>query len=138
MNEYVQGKVGPPGITLIVLAVLGILAGIVGLLFQGVSAVSSIMMLVDSGAGADGWIAWFMGAGYQLVMSFISIFVWTFIAFAGNSMRNARNAPVVYAGAILACIPCCVSVCCCFGLPIGIWTIVTLQDEQVKAAFAEA
>ena len=138
MNEYVQSRVGPPGIVMMILAVLGILGGIGNLLLQGVSAVTSIMALVDSGAGADAWMAWFMNAGLGLVVSFISLFVWAFIGYAGNCMRTARNLGVVYAGSVLACIPCCVSLCCCLGLPVAIWTIVTLQDEQVQAAFAEA
>ena len=35
---------------------------------------------------------------------------------------------------ILSMIPC-LSPCCIFGLPLGIWGIIVLNDENVKAAF---
>jgi hypothetical protein len=38
----------------------------------------------------------------------------------------------------MAALPCCIGLpCCCFGLPVGIWAIVSMQDDQVKAAFSE-
>jgi hypothetical protein len=38
----------------------------------------------------------------------------------------------------MAMLPCCTGLCCCLALPVGIWAIITMQDDQVKAAFAEA
>ena len=38
------------------------------------------------------------------------------------------------AAMILSMIPC-LSPCCIFGLPLGIWGIIVLNDENVKAAF---
>jgi len=35
-------------------------------------------------------------------------------------------------------LPCCVGACCLVGLPAGIWSIMTLMDEEVKAAFQAA
>ena len=35
---------------------------------------------------------------------------------------------------ILAMIPC-ISPCCLLGLPVGIWSLVVLLDENVKASF---
>jgi hypothetical protein len=29
----------------------------------------------------------------------------------------------------------CLSPCCCLGLPIGIWALVVLLDNNVKASF---
>lgn len=37
---------------------------------------------------------------------------------------------------ILSMIPCCVSYSCVLGIPIGIWTLITLNNPDVKAAFA--
>ena len=56
-------------------------------------------------------------------------------AFAGMKLRSLQSPGIVYAGSILAAIPCCAGGCCCLGLPVGIWAIVVMQDEEVKAAF---
>lgn len=139
MNEYVQSKVGPPGIALAILGVVCILANMLGATFQLIGAIATIMDLVNSSAPVEAWVAWFTGQGYQIVMLCISAVISFVVLFAGLRLRSARSAPLVYLGAILAMLPCCgVGVpCCCFGLPLGIWAIVTMQDDQVKAAFAE-
>lgn len=138
MNEYVEGKVGPPGIALIVFGILALLLNLVGAAFQALGAVSQIMILLDSSAGTDQWVAWFTSQGISLIIM-LGGFIWSIIIIlAGARLRSARSAGLVYAGSVMAMLPCCVSYCCCLGLPLGVWAIMTMQDEQVKAAFAEA
>ena len=55
----------------------------------------------------------------------------------GMKLRQGEGAGMVYAGAGLAMVPCCSFVCCCFAFPAGAWAIVTMMDEDVKAAFAQ-
>jgi hypothetical protein len=72
----------------------------------------------------------------------ISAFVGLFLAFAlgavqifgGMQMKKLQNHTLAIVGAIAGIIPC--SICCVFGLPVGVWALVTLLDEQVKAAFS--
>lgn len=139
MNEYVQSKVGPPGIALALLGVLCILGNLFGATFQIIGAVATILDLVNSSAPTEAWVAWFMSQGYQIVMLLISALISVIVLVSGIRLRSARSAPLVYVGAVMAMLPCCGVgfPCCCFGLPLGIWAIMTLQDDQVKAAFAE-
>jgi hypothetical protein len=133
----VEEKVNLPGIALLVVGVLAILGNIGSLIWQGLTAIPAMMSLFEYGTSAD-WIAFAMGQGWGLAMTFIGIFMAFVVVFAGVKMRQLSGAGIVYAGAVIAMLPCCgVGVpCCCLGLPIGIWAIVTMQDEEVKSAFA--
>ena len=139
MNEYDQSKVGPPGIALALLGVLAILGNLLNAAWQLFAAMVTIMDLVNSSAAPEAWVAWFMSQGYGIVVVLFSACISIIVLAAGLRLRSARTGPLVYLGSILAMLPCCgVGVpCCCFGLPIGVWVIMTMQDDQVKAAFAE-
>lgn len=58
-----------------------------------------------------------------------------FVVFAGLQMRSLKNWGVALAGAILVMIPCSTNCCCCVGIPIGIWALITLTKPDVKSAF---
>ena len=137
MNEYVESKVGPPGIALAIFGLLCLLFNLAVVAIQGMSAVASILLLVEAGAGAEQWITWFLSTGIYLTMSLFSMLWSVVMILAGLRLRSGRSAALVYVGAVMAMLPCCAGYCCCFGLPLGIWAIVTMQDEQVKVAFAE-
>jgi uncharacterized BrkB/YihY/UPF0761 family membrane protein len=59
-----------------------------------------------------------------------------FVVFAGLQMRSLKNWGVSLAGAILVMIPCSTSCCCCLGIPVGIWALITLTKPEVKSAFS--
>ncbi len=136
MNEYVQSKVGLPGLALAILGMAAIVLNLLGGIVTLVTSMGTILALLDSGDSTS-WIAFATNTGWTFVMTLLSFATSFLVAFAGLRLRNARSSGVVYAGAIMAMNPCCFSYCCCIGLPIGIWAIVAMQDEQVKAAFAE-
>lgn len=138
MNEYAQEKVNGPGIALLVVGILGILGNLIGAIVQLISSMAQIIDAVSNGYGMEFWGPFLGGTGWQIIMTIIGFFVSFIVLFAGLRLRSLRSPGLVYAGAIMASLPCCVGVpCCCLGLPIGVWAIVTMQDEQVKAAFAE-
>ena len=56
------------------------------------------------------------------------------IIFGAWRMSTLRNRPLAMAGSIIAMIPC-FSPCFFIGLPIGIWSLVVLCDENVKRSF---
>jgi hypothetical protein len=138
MNEYVQGKVGPPGIALTIFGLVCVATNLLSGIYFLATSLSTIMSLVNSGADVGAWIAFLTSTGIWILMSLAAFFVSFVVTFGGLRLRSVRSAGLVYTGAVLAMIPCCVGWCCCwFGIPIGIWVIMTMQDEQVKAAFAE-
>ncbi len=59
-----------------------------------------------------------------------------FVIFGGLQMRGLKNWGVALAAAILAMLPCGSNCCCCVGIPIGIWALITLTKPEVKSAFS--
>ena len=50
------------------------------------------------------------------------------------SLLRASSYGLAMTGSIIAVIPC-LSPCCILGIPFGIWALVVLNDESVKAGF---
>jgi len=57
------------------------------------------------------------------------------IAFGGLQMTKFRMYGVALAASIVSMIPCFSCCCCVLGLPVGIWSLVVLSRQEVKAAF---
>lgn len=53
--------------------------------------------------------------------------------FGGVKMKKLESSGACIAGSITAMLPC--SLCCIFGLPIGIWALIVLNDSAVKRHF---
>jgi hypothetical protein len=68
------------------------------------------------------------------VAGILGILVGGFIIFASMKMRQLQSWPMAVAASVVAMLPC-LSPCCCIGLPIGIWALVVLFDQNVKASF---
>ena len=74
-----------------------------------------------------------IGIGFY-VLNFIMGVV---VAAAGWKMRNLESHTLCMVGAIALIIPCCGQVRWCWplGLGFGIWALVVLLNDEVKAAF---
>lgn len=125
-----EEKVNAPGIALMVVGVLTILTAL-GL--SGFSLFGLGMGLLNASDPVSFLMSSLTGVA-QLVMYLGGIVAGIVIVMAGSRLRGLQSSGMVYAGAVMALLPCCSS-CCCLGLPIGIWVIVTMQDDEVKAAF---
>lgn len=55
------------------------------------------------------------------------------VIFGGFNMWRLQRWNMSMAGAIASSVPC--SVCCFVTIPLGVWAIVTLLNEEVKQAF---
>jgi len=111
---------------------------VVNILLTLVTLVRSAPWAVfQSGAGAEVWLTWATVNGPTLFIGLLSMALSPLVMFAGARLRSAQSAGLVYVGAFLAGCPCCVGGCCCLGLPIAGWVIFAMQDQRVKAAFAE-
>lgn len=140
MNN-VPGKVKAPAIALIVVAGIGVFWCLLNL----VRAV--LMMLGHTSAGPFGTegmtgeqeeifqTVFLAGGVVGIFASIIGIGVAIFIILAALRMLSLRSYPLCIAASILAMIPC-ISPCCFLGLPVGIWTLVVLLSQDVKALFA--
>jgi hypothetical protein len=56
--------------------------------------------------------------------------------YGGLQMRLLKSFGFAMASAILVMIPCGSYWCCCLGVPVGIWALVTLNKPEVKSAFS--
>lgn len=141
MNEYVAGKVSLPGLLLQIFGALVILGNLLSIVLFFIQYGITLVMFLIAG-DMEAFMATLLsvipsavtGLGLPIA-SFIAAIV---IIMAGGKLKSTSSAGLVYAGAIFAMMPCCSNYCCCIGAGLGIWVLVTMQDEQVRSAFAEA
>jgi len=74
--------------------------------------------------------------GSGIFQSLIGLGFSGFVIFGGLQMRSLKNWGVALAAAIIAMLPCGTNCCCCLGIPIGIWALITLTKPEVKSAFS--
>jgi hypothetical protein len=70
-----------------------------------------------------------------IVTGLLSLAIGVAIFLGAMRMKSLTSYGFAMAAAVLAMVPC-ISPCCCLGLPAGIWAIVALMDQNVKASFA--
>lgn len=128
-----QSKVQGPGIALIVY-------GTLQLLLSCCLSVANILSLVGvfgddmaSAYSSMGPAAGMFSSGGGLVVAAPAVLISALIIFGGLKMKNLQSHSMAMAGAVCAMLPC--SACCCLGLGVGIWALVTLMNDEVKAAF---
>jgi hypothetical protein len=129
VSSAAQDMVNGPATALIVLAILGFVMQVAGLVMNllGTSFMPKGQMEqpawanIMSGAGA------IVGAVIGIVMSGL-------VLFGGLKMKKLESYGLVMTCSIISMIPC-VSPCCVIGLPIGIWAVVVLSKPEVKGAF---
>src|SRR5688572_8346951 len=86
------------------------------------------------GGGATDQYMQYMSGGLGVVSGIIGLGISAFIVWAAMQMKQLRNWNMSVAASIVAMIPC-IGPCCIIGIPIGIWSLMTLMKPEVKAAF---
>jgi hypothetical protein len=124
-------RINAPSIALMITGIVGGLLSLLMLIFNvfgfGLGA------LIAEEAGEDALEMLFSG-GLGAVSSLVGLAIAGFIIYGASKMKDLLAWGVAVAASIVAMIPC-VSPCCVLGLPIGIWCLVVLFDQQVKSAF---
>jgi len=123
-----QDRVNGPGIALMVVGALAILYALVSVPLNIVNFAHNPALQENNFPlpvlyGAIGFGA------------LIFLIVGVLIIVGGMKMRAMQSYGLAMAAAILAMVPCCDGMCCIVGLPIGIWALVVLMDQQVKQSF---
>lgn len=72
------------------------------------------------------------GVGVLVAVSVVKLLLDILTIIAGNQMRQLRSWTLSMSGAVVALLPC---FCCFLGLPMGIWAIIVLIDQDVKRSF---
>jgi hypothetical protein len=86
------------------------------------------------GFGESEALAGMLSGSVGLITGLIGVAIGGLMIFAGLKMQRLEDWTLCLIASIVAMIPC-VSPCCCIGLPIGIWALVVLLDDGVRAAF---
>jgi len=72
--------------------------------------------------------------GLWVPITFFRLALDGLVIFGALKMRRLESWNLSMAGAAAASIPC--SFCCFVTIPLGVWAIVTLVNDEVKQAFA--
>jgi hypothetical protein len=134
-----QELVNVPSMLIIVLGGLGVLLSLLGIVGSLGGSNDFAMQLVkalppEQQAKFGQMLASSRG-GSGIFQNIIGIACAAFTVYGGMQMRALKNWGLALAATILAMLPCGSSCCCCLGLPIGIWVIITLTKPEVKSAF---
>jgi len=119
-------QVNGPGLFMLITAGLSIAAAIVNL----IAIIFLNTALVGGGMQTEGQAI--IGIITGVPNTVISIIAGIFIMIGAIKMRKLESYGLAMTASILSilCCPCCV------GIGAGIWSLVVLNNEQVKAAFA--
>lgn len=128
-----QSKVQGPAIGLMVYGILQILASCLGIGLNLLSMTGVINQGAFSEFGGDAAMSSVMGGGLGLVMAVPGLVLSFIITFGGLKMKGLQSYGLAMAGAVCAMLPC--SCCCIIGIPLGIWALMTLMNDEVKLAF---
>lgn len=127
-SELVAG----PAIGLIVTAVFGFIATIIGVVWN---LVGPQMGMNQPGMDPEmqKFVTMFSGT-IGVISGILGFVVSGLILFGALKMKKCQGYGWAMTASILAVIPC-VSPCCLVGIPIGIWALIVLSKPEVKAQF---
>lgn len=123
--QRVQG----PAVGLLVTGALGILTALVSLLMN-IAGMGMSGLAGDQSAMA----ANVLSGGVGILFALVGLCSASFILWASLQMRKLEKRQLAFIASIVAMIPC-ISPCCIIGLPIGIWSLIVLNEPAVQQAF---
>jgi hypothetical protein len=124
--------VGPPAIGLIVTGIIGMLAQLANILLN---LLGMGMSGVAAASGDSGAVGGLMSGVIGLIWNGFCVLMGGLVIYGAIKMKSLKGYGVALTGAIIAAIPC-TSPCCFLGLPLGIWAIVVLMNQEVKSSFS--
>ncbi len=128
-EAYASSRVAGPAIALIVTGALGI-----AILLVNFASLFLQVGIMGGGRGGMQPFPMMMPAGIMSVQYVVSFILGIVVILGAIKMKNLQSYGFAMTASIIAMIPC-ISPCCLLGLPFGIWALVVLCDDQVKAAF---
>jgi predicted Zn finger-like uncharacterized protein len=135
-KEAALSMVSAPAIALIVVGVLDMISAVMYLLFSLVGG--GLQMLQPAGppgmnAGAMNAGGALAGTAVNVVSCLVAAAIGAVVLYGGLQMKSLKSRGWAMAASIITVIPCLT--CCLWGLPIGIWSLMTLNKDEVKRAF---
>lgn len=141
VDPAVQSKVKAPAIALIVLAALGEAASLVGLASSALNKAmfgDVMQQMREQGEEIPPFLEAMLSGSSTLglLLAIFNLCLWPIVAFGAIRMMQLRSRGLCLAAAVAAMVP---TQCCCFlGIGFGIWALVVLNRDDVRAAFGES
>lgn len=132
-NSSAVEKVKLPAIFLMITAGLGALMAVMSLISNLFGTGFNMANMGGMGEGNEQLIAMMTG-GMGVALSVVGLVMAGVVFFGASKMMKLEMYGLAISASVIAMIPC-VSPCCLLGLPIGIWSLVVLLNNEVKAAF---
>jgi hypothetical protein len=129
-----QNDLNVPSILLMIMAGLGILVALLGVVTGG-NQEQMAQLLSDPNLPPQAKSVLGSVAGASQGLNFFGVLLDLVMVFGAWQMRNLKMFPAAVASCIIAMLPCG-GCCCLFGLPIGIWALTILLRADVKAQFS--
>lgn len=131
-----KDAVSIPAILLMIASVMGVLFALLAVVASGESAMQWVLdnpnvpqnirdQLMNSPQDTTSGRLFY---GFQALLS-------AFVFFGALKMKNLQNYGVAMAAAIIACLPCCGPCYGCFSIPLGIWSLIVINQADVKQSF---
>ena len=134
-REAALQAVKGPAIALKVTAVLGFIAVGLGLAINILTLTGVHLGMEQLGDPQVQKLFSTLGGGLGIVQNIIGAAVGIVVFMGASRMQSLQNYQFAVTASILALVPC-VSPCCLFGLPFGIWALVVLNKPEVKSWFS--
>jgi hypothetical protein len=134
-DSKAKEAVAIPAILLMIAAVIGIVFALFVIAVSGETAMKWVVdnpnvpqelrdQIMNSPRDSSGRLFY----GFQAVLS-------AFVFFGALKMKNLQSYGLSMAAAIVACLPICGPCCGCISIPLGIWSLIVLNQADVKQAF---
>ncbi|MFB0565962.1 MAG: hypothetical protein ACETWK_09830 [Candidatus Aminicenantaceae bacterium] len=123
-------QVSGPSVGLLVTGILGVVLELTS--FISLLIGTSVCTFLEDDI-PDKYVGFFEGS-FWLGSSLVGLLVAGFIIYAALKMKELTQWGLCVVASVLAMIPC-ISPCCIVGLPMGIWCLVVLTKDDIKAAF---
>jgi predicted lysophospholipase L1 biosynthesis ABC-type transport system permease subunit len=124
-------RINAPAVALLIMGIVGGLWALAVFLMNVLGTGMGTMLAEGSG---EDRLAMLFSGGLGIAASLLGLLIAGFIIYASMKMKNLQSWSMCVTASILAMIPC-ISPCCVLGLPVGIWCLVILFDQNVKGAF---
>lgn len=119
-------KLSTPGLLLMIAMGIGIAFQLLSLVLNAVGA--------GVGAASGGDVASLMSGVVGVIINIVGLCVGGFVIFGLMKYRKGESFTLSLIAVVLAMVPC-VSPCCWFGLPLGIWALMVMMNDDVKSQF---
>jgi hypothetical protein len=126
-----QDALNVPAILIMVMAGIGILSALYGLVAGG-GLPPQVLNNPQLTPEMRSMLMKFAGGGR--FVNVISLGLDGLMIYGALQMRALKSFGLAMTSAILVMLPCA-GCCCLLGLPVGIWALVTLNKPEVKSAF---